>query len=337
MDTVRHEVVDGVGRLVLDRPAALNALDLDMIREMTRVLDGWRDDPEVRTVLVAGGSPRAFCAGGDIRAARAASLAGDEENVAEFFRAEYALNGLIAEYPKPYVALLDGIAMGGGLGISAHGSIRVVTERSRLAMPETGIGFFPDVGSTYFLPRLRGASGRHLGLTGVHIGAGAAVDTGLATHHVPAERLPDLVAALGTGTAAEVVAGFATPPPVSELAPVAEAVDRCFAADSVEEVVARLEAETGPHQEWARATLATLAAMSPTSLHLAAGLFRRGAASSLRECLARELRVAAWAAHSHDFHEGVRAQLVDKDRRPRWSPATLAEVDTALVTRVLDG
>ncbi|NUS13805.1 MAG: enoyl-CoA hydratase/isomerase family protein, partial [Streptomyces sp.] len=186
----------GTGIVELARPAALNALDLTMVRLMTRALTAWRDDPAVRSVLVVSASPKAFCAGGDIVAVRAAGMAGDDAAVRAYFTAEYGLNALIARYPKPYTALIDGYAMGGGLGISVHGSARAVTERASLAMPETGIGFFPDIGASHFLPRLPGAYGWYLGLTGARVGGPDAVACGLATHHVPAAALPALRAAL---------------------------------------------------------------------------------------------------------------------------------------------
>ncbi|MEV5612754.1 enoyl-CoA hydratase/isomerase family protein [Streptomyces sp. NPDC052225] len=300
----------GVGDLVLDRPSALNALDLTMVELLTRALEGWRDDPAVRSVVVRSSSPKAFCAGGDIRAVRAAALAGDDAAVRGYFAAEYALNALIAAYPKPYTAVIDGYAMGGGLGISVHGSARVVSDRATLSMPETSIGFFPDIGASFFLPRLPGAVGRYLGLTGARISGAAAVECGLATHYVAATELPVLVEELLAGAVPE-----PRPAGHSELTGLYEAIDRCFAPGSLDEVAARLLAEDSA---WARETLRTLREVSPMSLAVTDELLRTGAELSLTECLAHELELACEVSRSHDFAEGVRAALVDRDRSPRW-------------------
>src|SRR5882757_6554857 len=228
---VTRRVSNGAGLIELDRPAALNALDLTMVRLITAALDEWREDPAVASGLVRSTSPEACCTGGDIRAVREAGMRGDGAAVREYFSAEYRLNALIAHYPKPYTALIDGYAMGGGLGISVHGSARVVTERAALAMPETSIGFFPDIGASHFLPRLPGAFGWYLGLTGVRISGAAAVECGLATHYVPAAELPALEAVLLRGEApAEALARFAATAPVSETAGHGAAVERCFTA-----------------------------------------------------------------------------------------------------------
>ncbi|WP_329139535.1 enoyl-CoA hydratase/isomerase family protein [Streptomyces sp. NBC_01476] len=317
---VNARVREGAGVIELDRPAALNALDLTMVRLITRALEEWRDDPAVRSVLIRSTSPKAFCAGGDIRAMRDAGVRGDDAAVLEYFSAEYALNALIARYPKPYTALIDGYAMGGGLGISVHGSARVVTERAVLAMPETAIGFFPDIGAGYFLPRLPGAVGWYLGLTGLRIDGAAAVECGLATHYVPAAELPALEEALLAGEEpAAALARSAGVPPRSELAGHRAAIERCFTAPDLDSLRARLAAED-EDREWADETLAVLRRASPMSLAITFDLLRAGAGSSLEECLARELALARRTAHAPDFHEGVRAALIDKDRDPAWSP-----------------
>jgi enoyl-CoA hydratase len=311
----------GTGVIDLDRPAALNALDLTMVRLLTDALEGWRADPAVRSVVVRSTSPKAFCAGGDILAMRAAGLAGDDAAVRTYFSAEYALNALIARYPKPYTALIDGYAMGGGLGVSVHGSARVVTERASLAMPETGIGFFPDIGASYFLPRLPGAFGWYLGLAGVRIAGPAAVACGLATHYVPAADLPALEAALAAegGGTDDVLRRFAAPVP-PQPAGLPAAVERCFSAPDLAGLRARLAAEDA-QREWADDTLAALDAASPMSLAVTFDLLAAGAGSTLGDCLARELDLACRIARTADFHEGVRAALVDKDRKPAWSTA----------------
>ncbi|MFI0896233.1 enoyl-CoA hydratase/isomerase family protein [Streptomyces sp. NPDC020983] len=309
---------NGTAVIGLARPAALNALDLTMVRLMTGALTRWRDDPAVRSVLVVSTSPKAFCAGGDIVAVRAAGASGDSAAVRGYFAAEYALNALIARYPKPYTALIDGYAMGGGLGISVHGSARVVTERASLAMPETAIGFFPDIGASHFLPRLPGAYGWYLGLTGARTGGPDAVACGLATHLVPAADLPALQTALTTDPAPPetVLRDFAAPVPRRPAH--ADAVARCFAEPDPARVRALLAAESA-EPDWARETLALLDAASPASLAATAALLRAGAGSTLEECLARELELACRTAGSADFQEGVRAALVDKDRKPVWS------------------
>ncbi|MFJ2955218.1 enoyl-CoA hydratase/isomerase family protein [Streptomyces sp. NPDC087270] len=326
--TVRGAVTaSGVGVLELDRPGALNALDLEMARAIDTTLRGWRQDPAVRSVLVRSTSPKAFCAGGDILAMRAAGLRGDDAAVRTYFSTEYTLNALVAQFPKPYTALVDGYAMGGGLGISVHGSAMVVTERAVLAMPETAIGFFPDIGATYFLPRLPGAVGWYLGLTGVRISGAAAVECGLATHYVPAADLPALEEALtgaDGGAPDAVLERFAVGAPPSELAGHRAAIERCFSAPDLAELRDRLTAQTGAgdaaDRAWAEDTLAVLDRASPMSLELTFGLLRAGAGASLAECLALELESACRTAREPDFHEGVRAALVDKDRSPVWVP-----------------
>ncbi|MEV6006634.1 enoyl-CoA hydratase/isomerase family protein [Streptomyces sp. NPDC051976] len=314
----------GTGVIALDRPGALNALDLTMVQLMTAALEEWRDDDAVRSVVVHSTSPKAFCSGGDIRAVREAALRGDDAAVLAYFSAEYALNAMIARYPKPYTALIDGYAMGGGLGVSVHGSARVVTERASLAMPETAIGFFPDIGASHFLPRLPGAVGWYLGLTGVRISGAAAVECGLATHYVPAADLPALEAALTGGghpDPAALLDAFATAaPPSPELSGHRAAVERCFGAPDLAGVWERLadEAAAPSGAEWAAEALDALRRASPASLAITFELLRYGAGATLEQCLAHELELARAIARTPDFAEGVRAALVDKDRTPIW-------------------
>jgi enoyl-CoA hydratase/carnithine racemase len=307
-----------IGRILLHRPKTLNALDQAMIRQLTETLDAFAADPAVHAVVVEGAGGRAFCAGGDIRAVRDASLAGDASAIHGFFAEEYALNRRIDAYPKPYIALIDGICMGGGIGISVHGAVRVATEAALFAMPETGIGFFPDIGASYFLPRLPGELGMFLGLTGTRLSGADAVHAGLATHFVSRHRLPDLSAALAADGVA-VVAGFAEPLPPFSLAAHRAAIDRAFSAGSVEEVFARLRHHEG---DWGDAVLAQLQAASPSALHWSFDIIRAGAGRDLDACLAAELRLTAIATAHPDFAEGVRAMVVDKDRKPRWAPLT---------------
>ena len=312
-----------IGRIVLNRPRALNALDLGMIRGIRAALAAWRDVPEVHAVVIEGAGGRAFCAGGDIRAIRHHAVSGEHDAVEEFFVAEYALNREIAEYPKPYVALIDGICMGGGIGVSVHGTARVATEAAVFAMPETAIGFFPDIGASFFLPRLPGALGLYLGLTGRRVEGGDAVHAGLATHFVPREKLAGLSAMLAEdGVAA--LAAHAVPPPASGLAPHRAAIDRCFGADSVDGILRALAAE---ESDWAEQTRDALRAMSPSAVLWSFELIRGGAHRDLAACLATELALTRHATRHPDFHEGVRAMVVDKDRSPRWSPRSLEAVD----------
>jgi len=312
-----------IGRLLLNRPKALNALDLEMIRELTRHLLEWRDDPHVHAVVIEGEGGRAFCAGGDIRAVRQASLDGDVATVEAFFAEEYALNRLIAEYPIPYVALVDGICMGGGIGVSVHGSHVVASEHAMFAMPETAIGFFPDVGATHFLPRLPGEVGMYLGLAGTRMIGADAVHAGLATQFTPREKLADLLAAL-TADGAAVLADFATPMPPFSLAPVRHTLDQCFGAETVPEILLRLRADGG---EWAAETLKTLSEHSPSSVMWSHAIVRAGGGRSLVECLQAELALTRTVTRHRDFLEGVRAMVVDKDRNPDWHPRTIEEVD----------
>jgi enoyl-CoA hydratase len=320
-----------VGHILLNRPKALNALDLAMIRAMQAALDGWRDDPAVHAVVVEGVGGRAFCAGGDIRAVRSHALAGDAAAVERFFREEYALNAAIGEYPKPYVALVDGICMGGGIGISVHGRIRATTEAGLFAMPETAIAMLPDVGATFILPRLPGELGVYIALTGTRLQGADAVHAGLATHFVPQADLPALRADIARdGVAA--VAVHARPLPPFSLAPHRAAIDRCFGAGDVPGIIARLQAED---TDWARETLATLRTMSPSSVLWSFAAVRRGATLSLRAALAGELSLTRHVTRHPDFAEGVRAMVVDKDRQPRWTPDSIEAVNPGTIAGMM--
>jgi enoyl-CoA hydratase len=328
--TVVSRRVGRVGHILLNRPRILNALDGAMIDLIAGALDEWRDDASVELVVIEGAGGRAFCAGGDIRAIRAASVEQRHDEIAAFFTAEYALNRDIAEYRKPYVALIDGICMGGGIGVSVHGSTRVVTEHALFAMPETGIGLFPDIGASYLLPRLKGQVGMYMALTGARMTGADAAFVGLATHFTTREviaGLPDALAEKGIGA----LTGIEIPYEAPIAAHIAE-IDRCFSADSVLGIVERLSAED---TEWSRQTLITLRAMSPSSVSWTFDLIRAGARRSLRECLAAELALTAKVTAHPDFIEGVRAVLVDKDRQPKWSPTTLEAVDPTAIAAML--
>jgi enoyl-CoA hydratase len=312
-----------VGRIVLNRPQALNALDLAMIRACAQALAGWRDEPLVHAVVIEGAGDRAFCAGGDIRALRQYQLDGEHHKAETFFREEYELNLMIATYPKPYIALIDGICMGGGIGVSVHAPYRVATEHAAFAMPETAIGFFPDIGATFFLPRLPGEIGTYLGLTGARMQGADAVHAGLATHFTPRANLNALSRALAAdGPGA--LGACAVPLPEFSLAGQRAAIDQCFGADSVSGIVRRLDALG---DGWATKTLATLRTLSPSALCWTLKALRHGAAMTLPQCQAAELALTRTAMRHPDFAEGVRAMVVDKDRKPRWQPARIEDVD----------
>ncbi|MFE2560581.1 enoyl-CoA hydratase/isomerase family protein [Streptomyces sp. NPDC059352] len=318
------------GFVTLNRPRAINALTHTMVLAVDRALTAWEHDPAVTTIVIEGAGERGLCAGGDIRAihddARAAGTAS-----AAFWRDEYRLNARIARYPKPYVALMDGIVMGGGVGVSAHGSVRVVTERSRVAMPETGIGFVPDVGGTYLLGRAPGELGTHLALTGSPIGAADALLTGLADHVVPSAELPALAGDLTRLPADEAVSRHTVTPPPGVLAEQREWIDACYLAETVEAIVERLF-DTGVPA--AKETATTLLAKSPTALKATLATLRRSRAlGTLEEVLDLEFRVSCAALTTPDLVEGIRAQVVDKDRDPHWTPSTLPEVSAADLTR----
>jgi enoyl-CoA hydratase len=331
-DTVIARRDGRIGRILLNRPKALNAIDLPMIRACSRALEEWRDDPHVHAVVIEGAGDRAFCAGGDIRALRQYELDGEHHRAEEFFREEYELNLAIATYPKPYIALIDGICMGGGIGVSVHAPYRVATEHAAFAMPETAIGFFPDIGATFFLPRLPGEIGTYLGLTGARMQGADAVHAGLATHFTRREDLPALSQALAEDGPAALGLHVAALPAFS-LAPHRATIDRCFGADSVPGVVQRLEAVG---DDWAAKTLDTLRTVSPSALCWTLAALRRGADLALPQCQAAELALTRTTMRHPDFAEGVRAMVVDKDRKPRWQPARIEDVDPAAIAAMFD-
>jgi enoyl-CoA hydratase len=331
---ILFERLGTLGLVTLNRPKALNALTRDMCLKMSARLGEWAFDDQVRVVAVRGAGGRAFCAGGDIRTLYAAGKAGSTAP-RDFYRDEYRLDSQIHHYEKPYVALLDGITMGGGVGISVHGRHRIVTERTVFAMPETAIGFFPDVGGSYFLPRCPGELGAYLGLTGERLKGGETVYAGVGTAYLPSQSLPGLLGDLAElrpaqDSNAEVAAAIGRHLTPHELPPIAAAqaaIDRHFAAASVEAILASLEADGD--EPFARKTLETLAVKSPTSLKLSYRAAREGRALDLDRCLQMEFRLALRCMKGHDFYEGVRAVIIDKDNRPEWRPARLEDVSDA--------
>lgn len=309
--------------LVLNRPRAINALTHEMVRLIRTALEDWAEDDDVRTVVLTGAGERGLCAGGDIVAMWRDAKAGGSDNAA-FWADEYRLNALIADYPKPYVAIMDGIVLGGGIGLSAHAGQRVVTERSKIGMPETGIGFLPDVGGTYLLSHAPGETGTHLGLTAGSVGAGDAIATGFADHFVPSDGIPALLAELAVRDADEALAAAEQPAPPSPLVEARTWLDPAYAGDDPVAIVERLRALG--HEEAVRAADA-IEAKSPTSVRVTLRALRAAARmTSLQPALDLEYRLAMRFHTSHDFVEGVRAQVVDKDRDPKWSPARLTDV-----------
>lgn len=319
-----------LGVMTLNRPRAVNALTVGMVERLLEQLTAWADDDGVATVLVQGAGDRGLCAGGDIVAIYDDMLAGGDKT-AHFWEAEYRLNSLISRYPKPYVALMDGLVLGGGVGISAHGSLRVVTERTRTGMPETTIGFAPDVGGTFLLSRAPGETGTHAALTGAHLTGPDALFLGLASHYVPSQKLPALVAALEAEPAEAAVGRCSEAAPPSVLQGQRQWIDDCYASDDAEEIVRRLRAYQGAGSADAVAAAGTIEAKSPTSVKVTLASLRRIRGRTLDEALAQEYRVGLRFLAAPDFREGIRAQVVDKDRTPRWDPPTLAEVLPARV------
>jgi len=317
-----------LGRLTLNRPRAINALNHAMVRTLAVALDEWRDDDAVRTVLLSGAGDRGLCAGGDIVAIYTA-VRGGRDDALRFWADEYRLDAAIARYPKPYVSLMDGLVLGGGIGLSAHGGIRVVTERTRVGMPEVSIGFFPDVGGTFLLARAPGELGTHLGLTGGTASGADAIAIGLADYFVPSGRLAELAAALEARDAVEAIAEFAVEPPASELLAQRAWIDEAYAGDDAEAIVERLAASSEPAAVEAAETIRS---KSPTSVAVTLAALRRAAAlPSLEAALDQDYRVATRVSQGTEVVEGIRAQVIDKDRTPRWSPATLAEVTVEAV------
>ena len=328
MEDVLFEKRGRAGLITLNRPKALNALTLAMVDAMDPQLRAWRDDPDVEVVIIRGAGERAFCAGGDIRALHDSGKAGTPY-VIDFYAHEYRLNTLIKRYPKPYVALINGIVMGGGVGVSVHGRARVCGEGTVFAMPETGIGLFPDVGGTYFLPRLPGELGTYLALTGSRLDVTDAKYAGIATHVVPAQQHEELVAALCDGSRAyeRALSGFVVAPEnKSKIAGLQPLIDRHFGHASVETIIASLETDASL---FAAETLKTLKTKSPTSLKVAYRQVREGAKLSFEECMRLEFRLTNRFMRGHDFYEGVRAVIVEKDNAPKWKPATLEGVTEA--------
>ncbi|WP_445680969.1 enoyl-CoA hydratase/isomerase family protein [Radicibacter daui] len=352
-----------LGIITLNRPKALNALSAEMICLINPALDEWEADDAIRAILIRGAGGKAFCAGGDVREVwaagrerKAARGAGTAEGtaraeeistlIAAYFHAEYSLNHRIATFPKPWIALIDGITMGGGAGLSIHGTHRVATEATLFAMPETAIGIFPDVGASHFLSRLPNHAGRWLGLTGARLQAGDMLASGLATHYAPRAQLEGLEEELALTLAGRAAAGFAgahaeidrvltarsRPAGAGILAQHLPTIERCFGGSTVEEIEAALAAEAN---DWAAEQLALLRSMSPTGLKLALATQQAAEKADLAGALDQEYRTMVWCMEGDEFYEGIRAVLIDKDRMPRWQPAELPGVGTDTIVGAL--
>ena len=335
MSDVFVRVSGACGRITLTRPRALNALTSEMVGTMYAALIQWANDPSVQLVVLDGEGERGLCAGGDIRAMYMAVISGTRELAEEFFRGEYRLNYLISRYPKPYVALMDGIVMGGGIGVSAHASHRVVTERTELAMPETAIGFVPDVGGTHLLGTAPDEFGTYLGLSGSRIGAADAIHSRLADRMVLSRDIPALTQDLercdDSDAAEDCLRGFSSEAWPSKPSKQRAWIGECFAPNTVEEIFAALAQH--PDAE-AHLALKELQQKSPTSLKVTLTALRNGRRmKDLASCLQQEYSIAKVCLRGHDFVEGVRAAIIDKDRTPRWAPAQLEEVSTEEVQR----
>lgn len=321
------EIAGRCGVITFDRPEVLNALTLHMVREIARSLDEWERDPTIACVLLRAVEGRAFCAGADIKTLYEWGKAARHDEQLGFLREEYRLNRRIKLYPKPYVSLVGGIVMGGGAGISIHGSHVVAGDAFSFAMPEVGIGFFPDVGATYFLPRLPGKIGTYLALTGRRIGLGDAVAFGLASAYVPSARHAALAARLAAGeTVDAAIEAERAAPPESMLMGQRHFIDGCFSAATLPAILDEIDDAGYGGSEFALATYDTIRQGSPTSLAIALRQMQIGETLDIDEALRTEYRIASRIAEGHDFSEGVRAAIIDKDRRPSWRPAAVEEL-----------
>ena len=319
-------VENGVGLLTLNRPKAINSLTHSMVNAMSKVLTDWEHDDAIRAVVLSGAGERGLCAGGDIVVIYHSAHA-DGSEARRFWYDEYLLNAQIGRFSKPYVALMDGFVMGGGVGVSAHGSVRVVTDTTKMAMPEVGIGFIPDVGGTLILSHAPGLLGHHPALTGAQFDGADAIALGFADHFVLHDKLTDFTDAITADGIDAALAAHAQEPPPSQLLAQRDWIDHCYAGDTMEDIVAALRGhDAGPANDAAN----LIASRSPISVSVALEAVRRAAKlDTLEDVLRQEYRTSCGSLHSHDLVEGIRAQVIDKDRNPKWSPASLAAVTTA--------
>ncbi len=327
-DDILSRVDNGIGYLTLNRPKAINSLNQSMVEGLRRVLTEWEQSSDIAGVVLSGAGERGLCAGGDVVAIYHSARA-DGVQARRFWYDEYLMNAQIGRFPKPYVSLMDGIVMGGGVGVGAHANTRVVTDTSKVAMPEVGIGFIPDVGGAYLLSRAPGSLGLHAALTGAPFSGADAIALGFADHFVPHDRLEALRQSIAEVGVDQAIATHAVESPSSELAAQREWIDECYAGDTVADIVANLRGhDSGPASDAAD----LIETRSPVALSVTLEAVRRAATlDALEDVLAQDYRVSSAALRSHDLVEGIRAQLVDKDRNPKWSPASLTEVSAAAV------
>ncbi len=316
-----------VGHILLNRSKALNSLNVELIRGISQALKDWKSNPHIKSIVIEGNGEKAFCAGGDIRSVYYAREHNQWDLMDEIFRKEYEMNYAISCYPKPYIALIHGICMGGGMGISVHGKYRIVTDNTLMAMPETTIGFFPDIGASYFLNQCPGEIGMFLGLLGERIQAGDAIYCGLATHYVPFEDWlsfkGELLRATGEEDILRIIEKYQRPSVSEKLVELKPLIDQIFEGDDFETILHRLQVSSDPVvQKWYE----DLLKKSPTSVKVSFQLLRRAKGLSLREALIQEYRLSQACMRNHDFFEGVRALLIDKDNAPQWQPSQLDQV-----------
>ncbi|MBA4783703.1 MAG: enoyl-CoA hydratase/isomerase family protein [Rhizobiales bacterium] len=332
-DELLIRVEGRAGRITLNRPHALNALNYAMVMEIERALHAWAGDPAVALVIIDGAGERAFCAGGDIEELYHSGRRHDFQFGLKFWRDEYRLNALIDEYPKPYIALMHGFVMGGGVGVSAHGSHRIVTETAQIAMPECSIGLIPDVGGTHLLGAAPGHLGEYIGLTGYRMGPADAIHAGFADVYVPEERRAALTAMLEETGDISQIADFSAEPPQGLLAEKETAINRAFSGETAEAIEVQL---ISSRDAWAEKALSSMKRASPLSLLATLRMIRAARArNNLRESLEHELRFTARAAEKGDLLEGIRAAIIDKDRRPEWRYPNLEDVPSGLVDQML--
>ena len=331
---IKSRIIGNLGHITLNRPKALNALTYAMCEEITRLLVSWEKDPKVGAILIDGAGDRAFCAGGDVILLHDSGKAGDKR-AENFWRIEYALNELIHRYSKPYITLIDGFVMGGGVGLSVHGRLRVAGDATMFAMPETGIGYFPDVGGTYFLPRLGMDIGQWLGLTGARLDAGQTCDVGVANAYIPTDQQGAFIKALGKAkldgsdsAVANVMMNFVKTPPASD--PIPEAV-KAFGAQTVPAILKQLDKDGS---EWAQKQAKNIRRKSPLAMSVTFEALRRGAKMNFKEVMTQELDISLGFLKTQDFYEGIRAQLIDKDRNPKWSHESVSDITEVQVQRV---
>jgi enoyl-CoA hydratase len=316
------------GIIILNRPKALNAFGLETVQAIRPRLSDWAEDPTCTRVIIRANGDRAFAAGGDVRAVYDLHMAGRTDEAIDFWRQEYLMNSEIHHFPKPYIALIEGYVMGGGVGLSSHGSYQVAGDKYQFGMPEVSIGLFPDVGGTYLLPRLPGKVGTWLALTGSRIGPAEAVALGLATHRVPYADFPSLIAALADGNDVNgTLAAYSIDPGPNPLEKFLPLIDRAFAGDCIESILDNLAREAkrgGEEGEFAQKQIDTIRTKSPLSVKIALEQMLRGRNMTFNECMRTEYRIVNRVARGHDFYEGVRAIVVDKDNKPKWRPASEA-------------